>query len=147
MIPAPADASILLIEDNPDDIELTLRAFADQGIANPLTVASDGASALALLLPEDGGPGIGPSLVLLDLNLPLVGGLDVLRAMRADERTRMTPVVVLTTSREERDVVASYRLGTNSFVRKPVAFDEFSSAVRHLGLYWLVVNEAPPPPR
>lgn len=136
--------SILLVEDNPDDIELTLRAFASQGLANPIVVATDGAEALALLHPHDGSAGTCFSLVLLDLNLPRIGGLDVLLAMRNDPRTLTVPVVVLTTSAEERDVVASYRLGGNSFVRKPIALDEFTTAVRQLGLYWLMINEPPP---
>lgn len=134
---------ILLVEDNPDDVELTLRAFAQEGIANPVKVAVDGRIALDWLLPPD-GPGLAPSLILLDLKLPRVDGLEVLRAIRNDARTALLPVVILTTSTEERDVVESYRLGTNSFVRKPVGFEDFTGAVRQLGLYWLVVNHAPP---
>lgn len=114
---------ILLVEDNPDDVELTLRAFSEQGIANHVTVARDGVEALELLLPPT-GPGLCPRLVLLDLKLPRVDGLEVLRALRADPRTAFTPVVGLTTSNEERDLIESYRLGTNSFVRKPVEFGE-----------------------
>lgn len=134
---------ILLVEDNPDDVELTRRAFAQQGIANPLQVAVDGRIALDLLLPPD-GPGLAVALVLLDLKLPRVDGLEVLRAIRSDPRTELVPVVVLTTSAEEQDVIESYRLGTNSFVRKPVAFADFTEAIRAVGLYWLVVNHPPP---
>jgi two-component system, response regulator len=136
------DASILLVEDNDDDIELTRRAFARSRVANRIEVVRDGAAALERLLGDAAGPL--PALVLLDLKLPLVGGLEVLERLRADERTRTLPVVILTSSREERDLVESYRLGANSYVRKPVDFGEFQHAVEQLGLYWLVLNEAPP---
>ena len=136
--------TILLIEDNPDDEELTRLAFEQNHIANALSVARDGAEALELLFGADGaGGGIQPSIILLDLKLPKVDGLEVLRRIRYDERTRLLPVVVLTSSREEQDLIASYSLGCNSYVRKPVSFPEFVEAVRQLGLYWLLLNELP----
>ena len=136
---------ILLVEDNPDDVELTLRAFRKNNIANEVVVASDGAEALAHLFGAEGAPAPPlPAVVLLDLKLPKVDGLDVLRRIRADERTRLLPVVILTSSREQRDLVSGYSLGANSYVRKPVDFTEFIEAVRQLGLYWLVLNESPP---
>jgi two-component system response regulator len=136
---------ILLVEDNRDDEALTLRALKNSKIANKVVVARDGAEAIDMLL----GPGLGgasqlPEVVLLDLNLPKINGLDVLRRIRADARTQSLPVVVLTTSDEERDRVESYRLGANSYVRKPVDFEEFSRAVKQLGMYWLVLNLGPP---
>jgi two-component system response regulator len=130
---------LLLVEDNPDDVELTLRAFERSQIANELVVVRDGAEALDYLFGTDRHV----EVVLLDLKLPKIDGLEVLRRMRADERTRRTPVVVLTSSNEERDIVSSYDLGANSFVRKPVDFTQFVEAARHLGLYWLVMNESP----
>jgi CheY-like chemotaxis protein len=138
------DGPILLIEDNPDDIALTLRALKRNNISNQVLVAHDGEEALEFLLPAD-GTSLRVALVLLDVNLPKLGGLDVLRRIRGDERTATLPVVVLTTSNEERDIVESYRLGANSFVRKPVVFGEFVEAARVLGLYWLLVNQPPPP--
>jgi two-component system response regulator len=138
------DGLILLVEDNPDDVKLTLRALKRNNIRNEVKVASDGEEALAYLLPTV-GHSITPALVLLDVNLPKLGGLDVLRRLREDERTATLPVVVLTTSNEERDIVESYRLGANSYVRKPVVFGDFVEAARVLGLYWLLVNQAPPP--
>ncbi|HVQ93359.1 MAG TPA: response regulator [Mycobacteriales bacterium] len=137
------DGLILLVEDNPDDVTLTLRALKRNNIQNEVKVASDGEEALAYLLPAV-GHSITPALVLLDVNLPKLGGLDVLRRLRDDERTATLPVVVLTTSNEERDIVESYRLGANSYVRKPVVFGDFVEAARVLGLYWLLVNQAPP---
>jgi CheY-like chemotaxis protein len=138
---------ILLVEDNPDDVELTIRAFARSHVANPISVARDGAEALERLhgTGDDAAslPAL-PQLVLLDLKLPKVDGLEVLRRIRTVERTRLLPVVVLTTSREERDLVESYRLGANSYIRKPVDFAEFVEAVQQIGLYWLVLNEPPP---
>jgi CheY-like chemotaxis protein len=140
--------TILLVEDNPDDVELTLRAFARSKVLNEIVVARDGQEALDLLLGSPGAAGrelpVLPEVVLLDLKLPKVDGLEVLRRLRADERTRRLPVVVLTSSNEERDVVSSYDLGANSFVRKPVDFAQFVEAARQLGLYWLVLNEPPP---
>ena len=144
--------TILLVEDNPDDAELTIRAFERSRIANEVVVASDGEEALDYLFSsgkyKDRDPAAIPTVVLLDLKLPKLTGLDVLKRMRADERTRRLPVVVLTSSNEERDIVASYDLGANSFVRKPVDFAQFLDAARQLGLYWLVLNNEPPqPPR
>ena len=139
---------ILLVEDNPDDVMLTLRAFTRNQILNPVVVARDGAEALDWLRgtgdfcgrdPEDQ-----PAFVLLDLQLPRLPGLDVLQALREDSRTRLLRVVVLTTSREDEDLVESYRLGANSYIRKPVDLDEFTAVVGQLGLYWLVLNEPVP---
>jgi two-component system response regulator len=139
---------ILLVEDNPDDEELTLLAFKQGNIVNEVIVAHDGAEALDYLFATGQYAGRDPSrlpqLVLLDLKLPKLDGLEVLRRLRADPRTQLIPVVVLTSSSEEEDVVASYRLGANSYVRKPVEFHRFADAVRQLGLYWLLLNEAPP---
>jgi two-component system response regulator len=136
---------ILLVEDRPDDIDLTLRAFARSDVASEIVVAHDGEEALDYLFATgthaDWDPRRVPSVVLLDLKLPKMDGLDVLRSIRADERTRRLPVVVLTSSNEEQDKVRSYDLGANSFVRKPVDFGEFVDTARHLGLYWLVLNE------
>jgi CheY-like chemotaxis protein len=136
--------SILLVEDNPDDVDLTLRAFQRNQLANEVIVATDGEEALDYLFSTGAhagrAPGM-PTVVLLDLKLPKVMGLDVLRRIRADERTRRLPVVVLTSSNEERDIITSYDLGANSFVRKPVDFAEFLDAAKQLGLYWLVINE------
>jgi two-component system response regulator len=137
------EKTILLVEDNPDDETLTLRAIKKNNIKNRVVVARDGAEALDLLLGAGRDAAL-PQLVLLDLKLPKVDGLEVLRRIRADDRTRRLPVVVLTSSKEDADVVASYDLGANSYVRKPVNFDQFIEAVRQLGLYWLVLNEAPP---
>ena len=134
---------ILLVEDNPDDALLTVRAFAKNRIKNEVVVATDGEQALHRLLPETGEP-LRAALVLLDIKLPKIDGLEVLRRIRDDDRTRNVPVVVLTTSNEERDIVTSYELGANSFVRKPVVFDEFVAAVNALGVYWLLVNEPAP---
>jgi two-component system response regulator len=143
--------TILLVEDNEDDIELTLRAFAKSGVANEIVVVRDGEEALNYLFATGAfgarDPKALPEVVLLDLKLPKVDGLGVLRKLRADERTRRLPVVVLTSSNEERDVFSSYDLGANSFVRKPVDFAQFLEAARQLGLYWLVLNEPPPPSR
>ena len=145
---AGGDKTILLVEDNPDDVELTLRAFEQANVANDVRVVRDGVEALDYLLArgEHRGrpPEHDPQLVLLDLKLPKVGGLEVLRALRSQERTATLPVVVLTSSQEERDVVESYRLGANSYVRKPVDFAEFIEATRQLGLYWLVLNVGVP---
>jgi CheY-like chemotaxis protein len=134
---------ILLVEDNPDDEELTLRALRKQNIANEIVVARDGVEALDYLTKADNPL---PNLVLLDLNLPKVGGLEVLQRMRSETRTRFLPVVVLTSSDEDRDLIDGYRLGANSYVRKPVDFNQFLDAVRNLGLYWLVLNQAAPRP-
>ena len=135
--------TILLVEDNPDDEELTLLAFRKNKISNLISVARDGVEALELLFGPDGnGTPALPTIILLDLNLPRVDGLEVLRRIRANERTKLLPVVVLTSSREEQDLIASYSLGANSYVRKPVNFAEFIEAVRQLGLYWLLLNES-----
>jgi two-component system response regulator len=139
--------AILLVEDNPDDEALTLRAFRKNNISNPVVVARDGAEALDYLFASGAHAGREaadlPQVVLLDLKLPKVDGLEVLKRIRADERTQTLPVVILTSSREEQDVVTGYRLGCNSYVRKPVNFDEFLEAARQLGLYWLLLNEHP----
>lgn len=142
------DGAILLVEDNPDDEALTIRALHKNNIVNEVVVARDGVEALDFLFgagaeAEEKPRGL-PQLVLLDLKLPRVDGLEVLRRIRSDPRTRLLPVVVLTSSREERDLVESYSLGANSYVRKPVDFVEFTEAVRQLGLYWLLLNEPPP---
>jgi two-component system response regulator len=134
---------ILLVEDNPDDALLTVRAFTKNGIRNEVVVATDGEQALLRLLPAQ-GEALRPALVLLDIKLPKIDGLEVLQRLREDERTENVPVVVLTTSNEERDIAASYKLGANSFVRKPVVFEKFLSAVNALGVYWLIVNEPAP---
>ncbi|HVV87289.1 MAG TPA: response regulator [Kofleriaceae bacterium] len=139
--------TILLVEDNSDDAVLTLRAFKKHNIANEVVHVSDGAEALEYLFATGAHAGRAgqpmPTLVLLDLNLPKVSGLEVLRRLRADPRTRRMPVVVLTSSNEEQDMVASYDLGANSFVRKPVDFAQFVDAAQHLGMYWLVLNQQP----
>jgi two-component system response regulator len=138
---------ILLVEDNPDDEALTLRALKKNDIQNQVVVARDGAQALEYLFGtgerKERDPEVLPELVLLDLKLPRVDGLEVLRRIRADERTRLLPVVILTSSKEQRDLVEGYGYGANSYIRKPVDFGQFVEAVRQLGLYWLVLNETP----
>jgi two-component system, response regulator len=140
--------TILLVEDNSDDVELTLRAFEKCQVVNKIVVVRDGGEALEYLFGTGAHEGrdvtLMPEVVLLDLNLPRIGGLDVLRRMRADARTRRLPVVVLTSSNEEQDLIRSYDLGANSFVRKPVDFAAFVNAAHQLGLYWLALNEPPP---
>jgi two-component system response regulator len=142
---------ILLVEDNATDEKLTLRAFSKCGIANQVVVVRDGAEALDYLFCSgpyaDRDITIGPALVLLDLKLPRVDGLDVLRRVRADERTRLLPIVVLTASREEEDIIRSYSLGANAYVRKPVEFGEFAQAAKALGMFWLLLNEPAPSQR
>jgi two-component system response regulator len=139
---------ILLVEDNADDVELTLRAFRKSKILNEIVVVRDGVEALDYLFGTGThagrDPKTNPEVILLDLKLPKIGGLEVLRRLRAEEQTRRIPVVVLTSSNEERDILTSYDLGANSFVRKPVDFAQFVEAARQLGLYWLVTNEPPP---
>jgi CheY-like chemotaxis protein len=142
---------ILLVEDNASDEKLTVVAFKRCGVANDLVVVRDGAAALEYLFATgayaDRDPRSPPTVVLLDLNLPKIDGLEVLRRIRGDERTRLLPVIVLTASREEADVLRSYVLGANAYVRKPVEFAEFAEAAKTLGLFWLLLNEPPPVPR
>ena len=142
------DRVILLVEDNPDDEKLTLRALKKNNIMNDVVIARDGAEALDYLLATGRHAGrdasVLPAVTLLDLKLPKVDGLEVLRRVRADARTRLAPVVVLTSSKEDQDLVTSYSLGANSYIRKPVDFTQFGDTVRQLGLYWLSLNEAPP---
>jgi two-component system, response regulator len=139
---------ILLVEDNPSDEELTLRALKRSQIGNPVVIARDGAAALDYLFFRgryaNRNPHEAPQVVLLDLNLPKIGGLDVLRAIRNDERTKRLPVVILTSSKEDQDLVESYDLGANSYIVKPVDFSQFAESVRQLGLYWLVLNQPAP---
>jgi len=136
------DRHILLVEDNPDDVDLTLMAFGKSNIFNEVRVARDGEEALQMLLGREGEePPKMPAVVLLDLNMPKVNGLEVLREIRNTERTRRLPVVILTSSSEEKDIVLGYDLGANSYIRKPVDFGKFVDAVKQLGLYWLVLNE------
>ncbi len=139
------EKAILLVEDNPNDVKLTLHALKKNNIANEVVVAEDGVEALEYLFGEgayaDRDTAQLPSLVLLDLKMPRLDGLDVLKRLRADDRTKLLPIVILTSSKEEQDLIAGYSLGANSYVRKPVDFDQFTEAVRQLGLYWLVLNE------
>jgi two-component system response regulator len=139
-----SERSILLVEDNEDDIDLTLRALRKNNIANGVVVARDGVEALAYFDEVAAGRKETPELILLDLKLPKIDGLEVLKRMRANPALKLLPVVVLTSSDEERDVIESYSLGANSFIRKPVDFDQFMEAVQRLGLYWLVMNMPPP---
>ncbi len=132
---------ILLVEDDPDHELLTIRALKKSNVANDVRVARDGAEAIELLF---GPEALKPQVILLDLKLPKVDGLEVLRRIRESDETRMLPVVVLTSSDEERDLVRSYQLGVNSYIRKPVSFTDFAEATRQLGMYWLVLNECPP---
>jgi two-component system response regulator len=141
------DETILLVEDNPDDVELTRRAFRKNKIANNLDVVGDGVEALDYLFCQgkyaNRDTGDMPKLILLDLKLPKMDGLQVLERLRADERTKLTPVVILTSSKEEQDLLSSYKSGANSYVRKPVDFNKFVEAVHNIGLYWLLINESP----
>ena len=140
------DQVILLVEDHPDDEELTMRALAKNNIMNEVVVARDGVQALEYLFGTGAYAGrdmnVMPQIILLDLKLPKIDGLEVLRRLRADDRTKFLPVVILTSSKEEQDVMKSYQLGANSYVRKPVDFQEFTKAVQQLGLYWLILNES-----
>jgi CheY-like chemotaxis protein len=139
---------ILLVEDNPDDEALTLRALEKNKITNEVVVAHDGVQALDYVFGTGAYAGrdtsLSPQIILLDLKLPKVDGIEVLRRLRGDPRTKLTPVVILTSSNEEQDLLAGYGFGANSYVRKPVDFDQFAEAVRYLGLYWLVLNQPPP---
>ncbi len=143
-----SEKNILLVEDNPDDIALTLRAFQKNQIRNQVHVASNGPDALVFLHDCDAETGKYtnplPVIMLLDLKLPKMDGFEVLKRLREHERTRYLPTIILTSSKEERDLAESYRLGANSYVRKPVSFDEFMEAVQQLGLYWLIINETVP---
>jgi CheY-like chemotaxis protein len=140
--------AILLVEDNPSDVALTQRAITKNAIRNPLVVVEDGQRALDYLFGSGAHAGCDadelPILILLDLKLPRIDGLEVLRRIRADSRTRRIPVVILTSSGEKRDIAAGYDLGTNSYIRKPVDFNQFTEVVKQLGLYWLGINEPPP---
>ncbi len=142
-----SEVEILLVEDNPSDVELTLRALKARNLANQVFVARDGAEALEFFFGDQGHPlreiGVTPRVILLDLKLPKVDGLEVLRRLKGDERTRRLPVVVLTSSKEEPDIAAAYRLGANSYIVKPVDFEAFARAVSDVGLYWLLLNEQP----
>jgi two-component system response regulator len=139
---------IFLVEDNPDDEALTLRALKEHNLANEVVVARDGAEALDYLfgtgIYSDRDMNVMPQIILLDLKLPKIDGLEVLQRLRSDDRTRLIPVVVLTSSKEDKDIVESYRLHANSYIRKPVDFERFSESVYQMGLYWLVLNESPP---
>ena len=137
------DKIILLVEDNPKDVALTERALTKSNIYNKLVVASDGVEAIEYLFDSSRGKDDLPVVILLDLKLPRVDGLEVLRRIRGDEKTRRLPVVVLTSSSEERDIIQSYNLGANSYIRKPVKFNQFAEAINQLGLYWLVLNQPP----
>lgn len=141
------EVEILLVEDDPNDVELTLRAFRARNLANQVFVARDGEEALDFFFSDKAHPlrdiGVMPRVILLDLKLPKVDGLEVLRRLRADERTRSLPVVVLTSSNEEPDIAAAYRLGANSYIVKPVDFEAFARAVSEVGLYWVLLNEQP----
>ncbi len=147
MTESVAERCILLVEDNPDDVALTLRSLERNKIMNEVIVVRDGVEALDYLFArgayEGRDPASMPAMVLLDLKLPKLNGLEVLEKIRADSRTELLPVVILTSSSEEEDILGSYRRGANSFVRKPVDFSEFTEAIRKLGLYWLLLNEAP----
>lgn len=141
---------LMLVEDNPDDEELTLLAFEQNNISNEVVVAHDGVEALDYLfgtgLYTERDMSVMPALILLDLQLPRINGLEVLRRLRADNRTKLIPVVILTTSTEQQDLINSYNLGCNSYIRKPVDYDQFLTAVHQLGMYWLILNEPPPVP-
>jgi two-component system, response regulator len=143
-----AEKMILLVEDNPDDEELTTRALRKANIANEIVVARDGREALDFVFGEGAHTGRDlsrmPAVILLDLKLPKLNGLDVLQRLRADDRTKFIPTVVLTSSSEDEDMVRSYRFGANSYVRKPVEFGSFANAVSQLGVYWMLLNEPPP---
>lgn len=136
-----SDKQILLIEDNPDDRDLTIRALKKNNILNTVSVARDGDEALTMLLGDDHKDQVNPAFILLDLKLPKVDGLEVARRLRADERTRVVPIVVLTSSKEESDLSSAYHLGANAYVRKPVTFSEFADVIRVVGQFWLGLNQ------
>ena len=139
---------ILLVEDNPDDVTLTLRALKKNNILNEVVIARDGVEALDYLfgtgMYEGRDTSVMPIVTLLDLKLPRIDGLEVLKRVRENERTKLIPIVILTSSKEENDLINGYRLGANSYIRKPVDFNQFSEAIRELGLYWILLNESPP---
>jgi two-component system, response regulator len=142
----PSDVEILLVEDNPTDAELCIRALKKHNLANKLVWVKDGAEALDFLFGTgagEGQPPAKPKVVLLDLRLPKVDGIEVLRRIKSDERTKSIPVVVVTSSKEDRDVTESYKLGVNSYISKPVVFEEFSETMSRLGMYWLLINRPP----
>ena len=143
------EVEILLVEDSPEDAELTIRALRRNKIANEIQVAEDGAEALDFLFCrgsfKDRALSPQPKLVLLDLKLPKIGGIEVLRAIRGDERTKAIPIVILTSSKEERDLIDSYKLGVNAYAQKPVEFEQFNETVRQIGMFWMLINQAPPP--
>ncbi len=144
----PRPIEILLVEDNPDDLELTLHALRQENLANQIVIARDGEEALDFLFRRGAHArttGPPPKMVLLDIKLPKVDGLEVLRQIKSDERTKNIPVVILTSSKEERDVMNGYKLGVNSYIQKPVDFDQFRATVKKLGFYWVVINHPPPP--
>jgi two-component system response regulator len=139
---------VLIVEDDPDDLELTLHTFGEARITNPIEVARDGQEALDYIFcrgAHSGREAVPPRLILLDLKLPKIGGIEVLRAIKADPRTKAIPVVILTSSREERDLIEGYQLGANSYIQKPVDFAQFQKTIREMGYYWLVVNQQSAP--
>jgi two-component system response regulator len=142
----PEDIKILLIEDNPDDVELTLRAFKKHNLANHITVARDGEEALDIIFQrgKEVSGRLKPDLILLDLKLPKIDGMEVLKQIKKNSETKVIPVIILTSSKEENDLAESYLLGANSYIRKPVNFENFTGVVMQLGLYWLLINEPPP---
>ena len=141
----PKDVRIVLVEDNPDDVELTLKAFKEYHLTNDIVVARDGEEALDILFQgRKENVGQRPDLILLDLKLPKVDGLEVLRQVKSNPETKVIPVIILTSSKEENDLAQSYRLGVNSYIRKPVNFEKFMEVVKQLGLYWILLNEPPP---
>jgi CheY-like chemotaxis protein len=143
------EVEILLVDDSPEDVELTIRALRRNKIANEIAVAEDGPEALDFLFCrgnyQDRSPANPPNLVLLDLKLPKISGIEVLREMRGDPRTKTIPVVILTSSKEQKDLINGYDLGVNAFVQKPVDFGQFGEAIRQIGMFWMLINQAPPP--